>query len=141
MPKDVNLRLANLADLSATGQQTAVDTEGGFFAVARLTNAAITGTSPTFDFVIQVSIDGGANYFGVGAFPRLVGTHSSIVISRPVFIPKPASGQIVAKVRLQYTIGGTTPVCNDVTVYLEPMLSLAPYQVDVELAEGVAKLI
>lgn len=140
MPKDVNLRLANLADLAATGQQVAVDTEGGFFAVARLTNALITGTTPLFDFTIEVSINGGSTYFKVGAFPQLDEADDNIVIARPVFIPKPASGQTVTKVRLAYVVSGTTPVCNDTTVYLEPMLSLAPYQVDVDLAEGVAKL-
>lgn len=140
MARDINLRLANAADLTATGQQTAVDTEGGFFAIARLNNALITGTTPLFDFDIEASIDGGSTYFKIGSFPQLDGADDNIEIARPVYIPRPASGQTITKVRLQYTVSGTTPVCNDTTVYLEPMVSLGVPAVDEQLASGLAKL-
>jgi len=140
MVKDVNLRLANAADITATGQQTAVDTEGGFRADVSLQTAAITGTTPTARFQVEASIDGCSTYFHIGEFPLLDGADDDIRIMRSVYVPKPASGQTVTKVRLAYIITGTTPVYNDVTAYLEPMLSLAAKETDVDLAEGLAKL-
>lgn len=140
MVKDVNLRLANNVTLTATGQQTAVDTEGGFRADVRLTGGLITGTTPLFDYDVEASIDGGSTYFKIGSFPQLDGADDNIEIARSVYVPKPAAGQTVTKVRLQYTVAGTTPSHAGVTAYLEPMVSLAAPGTDVLLATGLAKL-
>lgn len=123
MVRDVNLRLENAVTRSTSGNSTAIDTEGGFYALARIFFGAITGTTPTDDISVGVSIDGGSTYFNAGKLPQIVGTDDNLEIARPVYIPRPASGQTVTKVRLQHIVAGTTP-SYIYTAWLEPLVSL-----------------
>lgn len=141
MPRDINLRLANKATpITATGFGAAVDTEGGFFARVSLAGGVITDADETFTCVVQASRDGGTNYRNIGAFPQIVATDDNVDIARPVWVPKVASGQTVTKVRLSWTVVGTTP-SNAIDAFLEPLLSLASLQTDADLQVGVEKLL
>jgi hypothetical protein len=109
---DINLQLA-AANLTATGQTTAIDVEGGVFAEMLMwPSAAITGTTPTFDTVIEASVDGGSTYKSIGKMPQVTGANLAVGkrIARPVFIPRPTGTNRFTKVRLNDTVAGTTPV-------------------------------
>ncbi len=141
MAKDVNLQLEDAAVHAAgTEFSDVVDTEGGFRADIVCRIGDITTGSDTVDITIQCSIDGGSNYFGIGAFPQLNDAEDEeLLISRPVFIPKPASGQIITKVRLEVVVsaGGS---CDIDWAFVEPLTSLAPLDIDVTQAIGLAAL-
>lgn len=140
MARDVNLILDSGSTITANGQTTAIDTEGGFYAIVRELFGAITGTSPTLDTDLEVSIDGGSNYFKVASIPQLVGTDDDIEIARVAYIPRPASGQTVTKVRLSDVVSGTSPSFARTNSYLEPLVSLAVPAIDEGLSQGLAAL-
>ena len=141
MPRDENLALERKATpVTATGQGTAVDTEGGFFCVVRIQGGTITDADETFDLIVQASIDGGTNYRNIGAFPQIVAADDDVEVARPVYVPKPDSSNTVTKVRTDWTVAGTTP-SNAMDVWLEPMLSLGIPGVDEQLTIGVEKLL
>ncbi len=141
MVRDVNLVLDSGQTVTATSQTTAIDVEGGMYCDFRLFMGTCTGTTPTLDADLEVSIDGGSNYYKVGSIPKLDESDDDIVIARVAFIPKPASGQTVTKVRLNYTVGGTSPSYGIDKAFLEPITGAVPKALDVNLAEGIAKLL
>src|SRR3990170_8555844 len=100
MPRDVNLilRLAS-SPLGASGSSTAIDTEGGFRADVRFFGGTITDADETFAVVIEASINGGSNYYPIGALPGIVAADDAIEIARCVYIPQPAAGYTATKVR------------------------------------------
>lgn len=140
MPRDVNLQLDSAAVHAAgTTQSTVVNTEGGKFAFVNLTLVDISTTSDTLDTTIQASIDGGSTWFSIGAFPQFNDAEDELLnISRPVYVPQPAAGQTLTKVRLNHVVsaGGSATI----TAFLEPLLSLAPNATDERLGAGFAAL-
>lgn len=141
MARDVNLKLADSGTpITTTTALAAKDTEGGFWAVVRLFIGTITDANETMNLTVEASIDGGSNYFHIGEFPQIVATDDNLEIARPVYVPQPASGQTVTKVRLKARdVAGTTP-SFPTTAFLEPLVSLGAPAVDEELAVGVASL-
>lgn len=138
-PRDVNLVLREAADpLVATGAGDAVDTEGGFRADVRCFGGTLS-SAQTHDLVVQASVDGGSNYYSIGAFPQIDNADDDIVIARSVTIPKPNSSNTVTKVRIYDTVTGTPSWPVD--IFLEPLLSLAIPANDNDLTEGLAKLV
>ncbi|KKL72518.1 hypothetical protein LCGC14_2084130 [marine sediment metagenome] len=144
MAKDVNLALITAStDMAGTGDKGAEkDTEGGFWAVIRILLGTVTGTTVVCDIQVLCSIDGGANDFHIGQFPTIDESDDDIEIARVVYIPTPASGQTVTKVKLNTrTSTGTTPVVPVLRADIEPLVSLGIPAVDLELTQGVEKLI
>lgn len=140
-PRDVNLQLADSATpITVTSSQTAVNTEGGFFAVVRLEGGTITDANETFDIDIEASIDGGSNFFKIATFRQIVAADDDIIISRPVYVPRfPPATQTETQIRLTATVAGTTP-SNAMNAWLEPMLSLGVPAIDEGLNNGLAEL-
>jgi len=141
-PRDVNLQLADAATpITATGQATEVDTEGGFYAIARFeVGDPITDANETFDFLVMASIDGGSNYFQIGAIRQIVDGDEDLIKSIPVYVPRfPPATQTVTKVRLEYVVAGTTPSLL-LNCWLEPMVSLGVPAIDEGLNNGLAEL-
>ena len=144
MPRDVNLALIIAStDMAGTGDKgSEKDTEGGFWAMVRMFMGTITGTTVVCDVQILCSIDGGTTDFHIGQFPKIDEADDSIEIARVVYIPQPASGQTVTKVKLNTrTSSGTSPVVPCLLAYIEPLVSLGVPAVDEGLDSGVAKLI
>ncbi|KKK90013.1 hypothetical protein LCGC14_2727330 [marine sediment metagenome] len=149
MARDVNLRLipttaggaaVDLEGVADNGSE--IDTEGGFFAIVRLWLGTVTGSTVVCDVEILCSIDGGSTDFHIGQFPTIDEADDDIELARVVYIPKPASGQTVTKVKLHTrTSSGTTPVVPCNAAYIEPLVSLGIPGVDAELTVGVEKLI
>ena len=144
MARDINLELvAAPEDIAGTGDKgVEKDTEGGFFAMIRCFYGAITGSTVVNDLQVLCSIDGGSTDFHIGQFPTVDESDDDIEIARVVYIPKPASGQTVTKVKLNVrTSSGTTPVVNLKRAFIEPLVSLGIPGVDEQLTVGVEKLI
>ena len=144
MARDVNLAfITGATAMAGTGAKgSVIDTEGGFWGVVRMWLGTCTGTSVLVEVKVEASIDGGSNYYHIGQFPILDEDDDDIEIARPVYIPKPASGQTATKVRLNtVSSAGTTPVVPVNAAYLEPLVSLGIPGVDAELTVGVEKLI
>ncbi len=144
MARDVNLALITGATaMAGTGAKgSVIDTEGGFWATVRMLLGTCTGTSVLVEVKVEASIDGGSNYYHVGQFPILDESDDDVEIARPVFIPKPASGQTVTKVRLNtVSSAGSSPVVPCNRADLEPLVSLGIPGVDAELGIGVEELI
>lgn len=140
-PRDVNLVLRESADpLTTTGAGDAVDTEGGFRADVRCVGGTLSATQ-THALVVQASIDGGSNYYDIGAFPSIDAADDDIDIARSVYIPKPTLSATVTttKVRIYDTVTGTPSWPVD--IFIEPLVSLAAPALDDELATGLAKLV
>lgn len=107
---DANLILLNAANVTATAATpTAIDVEGGSDAEVNIQVGAVSGTTPTALFSIEVSVDGGSNYFQLFAFPVLNTADANQRIARVAWIPRPVSPYKTTKVRLPVTVGGTTP--------------------------------
>ncbi len=143
MARDVNLAfITGATALAGTGVKgSVIDTEGGFMGQVRLLLGTCTGT-PEVSLAVQASIDGGSNYYHVGQFPILDEDDDDMEIARLVYIPRPASGQTVTKVRLNTVVSsGGSPVvpCNG--AWLEPLVSLGIPGIDAELTIGVEKLV
>lgn len=141
MARDVDLKLADDGTpIDSTTALAAINTEGGFPAMVRAFLGTVTDADETMNLTVEASIDGGSNYFHIGEFPGFVAGDDDIEIARLVYVPRPASGQTVTKVRLKArAVAGTTP-SFPITAYLEPLVSLAPPAVDEALAEGIALL-
>ncbi len=144
MARDVNLALITGATaMAGTGAKgSVVEPEGGFYALVSMLLGTCTGTTVVVSVAIQASIDGGSNYFHIGQFPILDQDDDDIEISRVVWVPKPNSSNIVTKVRLNTVVSsGSTPVVPVNQAFLEPLVSLAGPGVDLELTQGVEKLV
>lgn len=144
MVRDVNLALIIAATaMQGTGDKgSVVDTEGGFWATVRMLLGTCTGTTVVCDVHILCSTDGGSNYYHIGQFPKIDESDSDVELARPIYIPRPASGQTVTKVKLATrTSSGTTPVVPCENAFVEPLTSLGAPAVDESLDSGVAKLI
>lgn len=141
-PRDINLILAAAAvPLGASGSSVAIECEGGFYAVVRFMGGTITDADETFDVDIEASVDDEATYGKIGALPQIVGTDDDISIARVVYIPRPvlATPVEVTHVRLTWVAAGTTPSWP-VSVWIEPLLSLAVPAVDEGLLQGLCEL-
>ena len=144
MARDVNLQLISGATaMAGTGAKgSVVDAEGGFYALVSMLLGTCTGTTVAVSVAIEASIDGGSNYFHIGQFPILDESDDDIEISRVVWIPKPNSSNTTTKVRLNTVVSsGTTPVVPVNQAFLEPLVSLAGPGIDLELTQGVEKLV
>jgi hypothetical protein len=142
MARDVDLILDNGQTLTATAQTTAIDVEGGMFVMFRLFGGTFGNATDTLDADLEVSVNGGSNYYKVGSLPQLDGADDDIEIARVAYIPVPDSGQTVTKVRLNYTIGNNdSPSFVISKVFLEPLISISPPALDEELSIGLVKLV
>ena len=144
MVRDVNLQLISGATaMAGTGAKgSVVDTEGGFFAIVSALLGTCTGTTVVVSVAVQASIDGGSNYFHIGQFPILDEDDDDIEISRAVWVPKPNSSNTTTKVRLNTVVStGSSPVVPFNQAFLEPLVSLAGPGIDLELTQGVEKLV
>ncbi len=142
MARDVNLAfITGATALAGTGVKgSVIDTEGGFMGQVRMLLGTCTGT-PEVSVAVQASIDGGSTYYHVGQFPILDEDDDDMEIARAVYIPRPASGQTVTKVRLNTVVSsGGTPVVPCNVAWLEPLVSLGIPGVDAELSIGVEEL-
>lgn len=143
MVRDVNLQLISGATaMAGTGAKgSVVDTEGGFYALVSMLLGTCTGT-PAVSVAVQASIDGGSNYFHIGQFPILDEDDDDIEISRVVWVPKPDSSNTATKVRLNTVVSsGGSPVVPVNQAFLEPLVSLGGPGIDLELTQGVEKLV
>lgn len=143
MPRDLRLRLVDDDTITNEATGTAVDTEGGFFALVRLFLGTMAAAADTMRVVVQASVDGGGNYYSIGEFPLLDGADDNKEIARPVYVPQPNSGQTVTKVRLNYfdLSENATESFQIKSAWLEPLLSLAPPALDEKMSVGVALLV
>lgn len=151
MPKDVNLRFSAAAvPITANGDSSVLNTEGGYFGLVSLEDAVLpVDADETLATIVNVSIDGGSNYFEVGRMKTI--TNAAMVAdittnkkpsykqSRVFYFPRPASGQTLTKVKLSYTAAGTTP-SFPLDAFLEPMVSLSVPAIDEAMANGLARL-
>jgi hypothetical protein len=128
--------------MAGTGAKgSVVDTEGGFYALVSMLLGTCTGT-PAVSVAVQASIDGGSNYFHIGQFPILDEDDDDIEISRVVWVPKPDSSNTATKVRLNTVVSsGGSPVVPVNQAFLEPLVSLGGPGIDLELTQGVEKLV
>ncbi len=141
MALDTDLELDGGQTLDATATTTAIDVEGGFFATFRIWLGAITPNAASLVSLLQVSVNGGTNYFSVGSWPTIDGLDDNINLARCAFIPKPKGTNKVTKVRMSYTVSGSSPSIIIKKVFLEPIIGAVPPAVDVDLEEGLALLI
>ncbi len=143
MVRDVNLAfITGATALAGTGVKgSVIDTEGGFWATVRMLLGTCTGT-PEVSVAVQVSTDGGSNYYHVGQFPILNEDDDDIEIARAVYIPRSDSDQTVTKVRLNTVVSsGGTPVVPCNFAFLEPLVSIATPAIDAQQGVGVEELV
>lgn len=141
MAKDEDLKLADDGTpLTTSSSTTAIECEGGFFAVVRCYGGTLTDADETFDLTVEASVDDEATFGSIGAFPQIVGTDDDIEIARVVYVPPPTIGTATrTHVRITWVGGGTTPSWP-VTIFLEPLLSLAAPEIDLDQIKGLAEL-
>jgi hypothetical protein len=140
--RDTNLVLrAAASPLAASGSTTAIEVEGGFFAVVRCFGGTITDANETFDLDVEASVDDEGTFGKIASFPQIVATDDDIEIARVCYIPKPvlSTPVTVTHVRITWVAAGTTPSWP-VDIFIEPLVSLAPPAVDVELTKGLCEL-
>lgn len=149
MAKDVNLRIIPIAaGGAAIALQTAEDkgnvleVEGGGFAVVRLYLGTCTGTTAVVEVAVQASVDG-TNFFHIGRFPAFSEESDDLEIARVVYVPVPTlASSLVTKVKLTTVVStGTTPVVPCNAAYLEPLVSLAAPEIDVDQTKGLEALV
>jgi hypothetical protein len=141
-PLDVNLQLADYTTpLGASGSTTAIECEGGFYAIIRCKGKTITDADETFDLVIEASVDDEGTFGGITAFPQIVATDDDIEIARVCYIPRPvlATPVEVTHVRVTWVAAGTTPSWP-VDIWIEPLLSLGVPAIDEGLLKGLCEL-
>ena len=117
---DRNLILRDSAAVTADGNTTAIDVEGGSFAEWVVRIGAVTGTSPTNLVSLQVSKDGGSTSTTLITLPSLDTNDANQTIARAVFLPRPTGTNKLLKVRTNVDVGGTTPSFTLVE-FLRPM--------------------
>lgn len=119
-----NILVADIASAALTSTATSATitpTPVGGSAVFSVVVAAVTGTSPTLDIVIQESDDSGTNWYDIYHFPRI--TSGAQVLRTPHI---PLSGNRIRYVR---TVGGTTPsFTHGVNRITHQMVSPPPYR-------------
>jgi hypothetical protein len=97
----IGVSLGDLTALTATGNGTSVDnsasTSNGFIAQIHVT--AASGTTPTMTAIIQHSTNN-STWATLGSFTAVTGATSARISG---------TGTVNRYVRIQYTIGGTTP--------------------------------
>lgn len=132
---DSNLVITNGA-ITADGDSTAIDVEGGSIAEYVVIFTAVSGTSPTCSINLKCSIDGGSNYYTLMILPTLddgdeYSTTSDPregVLARLVYIPRGNSSNKLVKVKETFDVGGTTP-----SFTLKTFLSPLGYGADIGL--------
>lgn len=128
MANDTNLRLHSGA-VTATGNSTPIDIDGGTFGWVHLRfTADASGTNPTLDAKLQVSVDGGTDYISIATFPQFVDSagkgDSDTWVALPVYIPRsdanpdPRGVNTQVKARMSFTIGGSATPTFTLTAYL-----------------------
>lgn len=140
MAQDVELQLADALVLAdGTTATTPIDTVGGYRADVRGYFSALATTGDTIDVTVQASIDGGGNYFPIATIPQFGPDDDPVEWARPVYIPQPASGQLYTKVRLSIVISSGGSATLD-WCFVEPLISIAPPDLDEVLSKGLALL-
>lgn len=144
MARDIGLAFVTSAtEFAATGAKgSVIQCEGGFYALVRLFLGTLTGSSALVSIAVQASVDEGSTYCHIGEFPILDEDDDDVEIARPVYVPKPTTAGTKTRVRLNViTAGGTVTLFPVNFAFLEPLLSLAPPTVDVDLGVGVEELV
>ncbi len=137
---DVDLELDSADTVIANGDTTAIDTEGGSLMWASLITGAMSGGGTTCDIYVQVSVNGGSNYYlaSGGKFQQLGPTNDNVILRIPVYIPRPTISATVTttKVRAHYVVAGGAPSYVITKLFLEPMLDPTVHATDESLSEG-----
>lgn len=119
---DAELQLADGTAVTADGQTTAIDVEGGSLASWVVQIGAVSGTTPTMIVSLQVSLDGGSSYYTIMQITSLTEADALRTFRRNVYIPTPTTttaSNVRPLVRLDYDAGGTTPSFA-ITSFLAP---------------------
>lgn len=135
MPIDSALILRAAADIDSGDSPettTAIEVEGGSIADVVLTWTGKSGTSPTLDVELEVSVDGGSTYEDLIKFRQFdendvpTSPRTRFVVRRPVWIPQNTQSDAWAGslrrtlVRIRSTIGGSsTPTFTAFEAYLD----------------------
>lgn len=122
------------ADLSTTGSGVArfAGKNRSFNAFLRI-GGDVTGTSPTLDMRIQESPDGTGSWVTIATFAQQIDEQVGYIATATPRYEVPGEDPVVRGftltkdyVRVDYTLGGTTPVFNDVSVELVIVKGAAP---------------
>lgn len=125
MAVDVGLVLDSGQVVTADGNTTPIDTEGGKLMWACLSMGALSGASTTFDARVQCSIDGGTDYWMIGKHQTFGPTDDSKISKIPVYVRRPITAGNPVKVRMNYDVAGGAPSYAVTRAWLEPILTLA----------------
>ena len=139
MTMDTNLRLDAGQTLTNEAQTTAINVEGGRFAIAHVRLGTLAANGDALNIRLQYQPDG-TNWYTCpgGRFEQILGTHDSRYLKVPVFIPKNDTKGSLTPVRLEYELSeNATESFVIAEAWLTPLLSLSPdAAVDVAQAEG-----
>lgn len=119
---DLALILIEATAVTADGQTTAIEVEGGSNAEWVTHVGAVAGTDPTLGLILEVSLDGGSTYFPLQEL-ALTDTEENSPVARNVYIPNPTTttgSNRFPKVRLNSDIGGTDTPSFTLTSWLRP---------------------
>ena len=115
--RNVRQQLASGATITATGYtagtpfnnpQTESEVQGGVvISVLATATGAVTGTTPTLNFVIEVSVNG-TDWYTVATMTNLTTSGNSQRLT--------ASGIVEPFIRVSQNVGGTTPSFGGVNV-------------------------
>ena len=141
MPRDVNLVLDPGRTVTASESEDYVEVEGGAFCLATLIGAAFAGASTTLDAYVMFSPDVGTTYYMAAKFQQLGPTNDNIETRIVCYIPRPTVKTNPVRVRIKYVVAGSAPSYAISRVFLEPMVSLAPPDIDESLAIGLRTLV
>lgn len=120
-------------DISTTGNGTArfVGKNKSFLAAARV-GGDVTGSSPTLNLNIYESADGTNSFALVASFAQITDEQVGYIATSTPRYEVPGEDPLVISftttkdyIRCSYTVGGTTPVFNDVSVELYPQHTAA----------------
>ena len=143
MPFDADLILDSGQTVVATGNNAAIQVEGGWLAWARLVMGTVSGGGTTCDVYIQASIDNGSNYYMIGKFQQMGPSLTTKELAIPVYIPRWATSDatLLTYVRARYVVAGGAPSYAVTYLRLDPMVSLAVRSIDEKLGIGAAALV
>ncbi len=106
MPRPTNQPVGSIDTLHASAARTASGsgaTMGGFDKVTwvrvQLNVTAVSGTTPTLDVVVEDTLDG-VNWNTVGSFAQVTAVGRQVVNF---------SAPFADRIRVRYTVGGTSP--------------------------------
>lgn len=146
MAYDTRLKLSDAGTpITGTGGLAPIACEGGFRCDVDMFLGVITDSDEVFNLDLEVSIDGGSNYFPILRIEPLTNDEEGTAtiankISRPVFVPPPTTPGNDVYVRWNcISVAGTTPSLP-LDSWLVPLMSLAPSDLDRATSKGLYNL-